>query len=81
MCLKGKLPNFFNLFGYDYETFPNRTNEGWTVEMLIRPRYVDEFAPTSSQTTLNLTYPENEIFKHFLFYQTSFFYPFFRVML
>ena len=56
----GFYQGFFNLFGYDYETFPNRTNEGWTVEMLIRPRYVDEFAPTSSQTTLNLTYPEND---------------------
>ena len=56
----GFYQGFFRLFGYDYETFPSRTNEGWTVEMLIRPRYVDEFAPTSSQTTLNLTYPENE---------------------
>jgi len=56
----GFYQGFFRLFGYDYETFPSRTNEGWTVEMLIRPRYVDEFYPTDSQTTLNLTYPENE---------------------
>ena len=56
----GFYQGFFKLFGYDYETFPNRTNEGWTVEMLIRPRYVDQFAPTSAQTTLNLTYPEND---------------------
>jgi hypothetical protein len=56
----GFYQGFFSLFGYDYETFPNRTNEGWTVEMLIRPRYVDEFYPTDTQTTLNLTYPENE---------------------
>jgi hypothetical protein len=56
----GFYQGFFSLFGYDYETFPNRTNEGWTVEMLIRPRYVDEFYPTNTQTTLNLTYPEND---------------------
>jgi hypothetical protein len=56
----GFYQGFFKLFGYDYETFPTRTNEGWTAEMLIRPRYVDEFAPTSFQTTLNLTYPEND---------------------
>jgi hypothetical protein len=56
----GFYQGFFKLFGYDYETFPTRTNEGWTVEMLIRPRYVDEFAPTTGQTTLNLTYPQNE---------------------
>jgi hypothetical protein len=56
----GFYQGFFKLFGYDYETFPTRTNEGWTVEMLVRPRYVDQFAPTSAQTTLNLTYPQNE---------------------
>ena len=56
----GFYQGFFKLFGYDYETFPNRTNEGWTVEMLLRSRQVDQFAPTSAQTTLNLTYPENE---------------------
>jgi hypothetical protein len=56
----GFYQGFFKLFGYDYETFPTRTNEGWTVEMLIRPRYVDQFAPTSTQTTLNLTYPDND---------------------
>ena len=56
----GFYQGFFKLFGYDYETFPTRTNEGWTAEMLIRPRYVDQFAPTSTQTTLNLTYPEND---------------------
>jgi hypothetical protein len=56
----GFYQGFFKLFGYDYETFPNRTNEGWTVEMLLRSRQVDQFAPTSAQTTLNLTYPENK---------------------
>jgi hypothetical protein len=56
----GFYQGFFKLFGYDYETFPNRTNKGWTVEMLLRARQEDQFIPTSAQTTLNLTYPENE---------------------
>jgi hypothetical protein len=51
---------FFKLFGYDYEVFPNRTNKGWSVEMLLRPRQVDQYYPLSSQTTLNLTYPSNK---------------------
>jgi hypothetical protein len=55
----GFYQGFFKLFGYDYETFPNRTNEGWTVEMLLKARQEDQYAPTSGQTTLNLTYPEN----------------------
>lgn len=56
----GFYQGFFKLFGYDYETFPNRTNKGWSVEMLLRPRKNDEFTPNSGQTTLNLTYPNNE---------------------
>lgn len=56
----GFYQGFFKLFGYDYETFPNRTNEGWTVEMLLRARQEDQYAPTTGQTTLNLTYPENK---------------------
>lgn len=56
----GFYQGFFKLFGYDYETFPNRTNKGWSVEMLLRPRKNDEFAPNFGQTTLNLTYPNNE---------------------
>ena len=51
---------FFKLFGYDYETFPNRCNLGWSVEMLLRARQEDEFYPSSAQTTLNLTYPQND---------------------
>ncbi|CAB4129485.1 hypothetical protein UFOVP117_8 [uncultured Caudovirales phage] len=55
----GFYQGFFKLFGYDYETFPNRTNKGWTVEMLLRARQEDQYGPTAGQTTLNLTYPEN----------------------
>jgi hypothetical protein len=56
----GFYQGFFKLFGYDYETFPDRVNKGWSVEMLLRPRKNDEFTPTSAQTTLNLVYPQNE---------------------
>jgi hypothetical protein len=55
----GFYQGFFKLFGYDYEVFPTRTNKGWSVEMILRPRKNDEFFPTSSQTTLNLTYSSN----------------------
>ena len=56
----GFYQGFFKLFGYDYKTFPNRTNKGWSVEMLLKPRLSDEFGPTSGETTLNLVYPENK---------------------
>ena len=56
----GFYQGFFKLFGYDYETFPTRTNEGWTVEMLLRARQEDQYVPTSGQTTLNTVYPENK---------------------
>jgi hypothetical protein len=56
----GFYQGFFKLFGYDYETFPNRTNKGWSVEMLLKPRLSDEFGPTAGETTLNLIYPENK---------------------
>jgi hypothetical protein len=56
----GFYQGFFKLFGYDYETFPNRVNKGWSVEMIIRPRLSDEFGPESGETTLNLVYPENK---------------------
>ena len=34
----GFYQGFFKLFGYDYDVFPNRTNKGWSVEMILRPR-------------------------------------------
>jgi len=51
---------FFKLFGYDYEVFPNRTNKGWTCEMILKPRLEDEFYPLPNQTTLNEIYPQNK---------------------
>lgn len=56
----GFYQGFFKLFGYDYETFPNRCNKGWSVEMLLRARQEDQFFHTSGQTTLNEVYPNND---------------------
>jgi len=62
----GFYQGFFKLFGYDYEVFPNRTNKGWSVEMVLKPRLTDEYGPTTGETTLNITYPENDgIFFYF----------------
>ena len=55
----GFYQGFFKLHGYDYEVFPNRTNKGWSVEMILRPRFEDQYSPTIYQTTLNDVYPEN----------------------
>ena len=56
----GFYQGFYKLFGFDYDVLPTRMNRGWTVEMLIKPRFVDEFTPPSGYTTLNGFYPENE---------------------
>jgi hypothetical protein len=56
----GFYQGFYKLFGFDYDALPTRMNRGWTVEMLIKPRFVDEFTPPSGYTTLNGFYPENE---------------------
>jgi hypothetical protein len=56
----GFYQGFYKLFDFEYEALPTRMNRGWTVEMLIKPRFVDEFSPPSGYTTLNGFYPENE---------------------
>ena len=33
----GFYQGFYKLFGYDYETFPERVDKGWTVELLLKP--------------------------------------------
>jgi hypothetical protein len=55
----GYLQGFYKLYGWDYETMPERPNKGWTVEMLLKPRLIDEYFPQSGQTYLNDIYPEN----------------------
>ena len=55
----GFLQGFYKLYGYDYETFPERPNKGWSAEILLRPRLTDYYFPSSGQTYLNTTYPDN----------------------
>jgi len=55
----GYLQGFYELYGYDYKVLPERVNKGWTVEVLLKPRLVDEFVPSSGQTLLNTLYPDN----------------------
>jgi len=56
----GFYQGFYKLFGYDYEVFPERTNKGWSVEMLLRPRQESQYSPNEDQTTLNQVYPYNK---------------------
>ena len=56
----GFYQGFYKLFGYDYEILPERINKGWSVEMVLKPRFCDEFGPSIGETTLNLIYPENK---------------------
>ena len=61
----GFYQGFYKLFGYDYEIFPERMNKGWAVEMLLKPRLVNEYSPSTGETTLNEIYPQN---KNIFFY-------------
>jgi len=62
----GFYQGFFKLYGYDYETFPQRTNKGWSVEMLLRPRKFDIYSASTGETYLNEIYPNNkDIFFYF----------------
>jgi hypothetical protein len=56
----GFYQGFYKLFGYDYEALPERTNKGWSVEMLLKPRIVNDRIPGSGDTTLNEIYPDNK---------------------
>jgi len=55
----GFYQGFYKLFGYDYEVFPERVNKGWTSELLLKPRIVDEYSATTNQTFLNTVYTGN----------------------
>ena len=61
----GFYQGFYKLHGYDYDILPQRMNKGWSVEMILKPRLVNEYAPGSGQTTLNQIYPNN---KNIFFY-------------
>jgi hypothetical protein len=56
----GFYQGFYRLFGYDYDIFPERVNKGWTIELLLKPRLINEYFPGPGETTLNLLYPENQ---------------------
>ncbi len=56
----GFYQGFYRLFGYDYNIFPERMNKGWSVEMLLKPRLINEYQPSSGETTLNEIYPNNK---------------------
>jgi hypothetical protein len=56
----GFYQGFYKLHGYDYETFPERMNKGWTVELILKPRLIDEYFLNSGETTLNNFYPQNK---------------------
>jgi hypothetical protein len=61
----GFYQGFYKLFGYDYDILPERMNKGWTVELILKPRFFDEFVPPPGYTTLNQIYPNN---KNIFFY-------------
>jgi hypothetical protein len=61
----GFYQGFYKLHGYDYDIFPERVNKGWTVEMILKPRLVNEYTPGPGKTTLNEVYPDN---KNIFFY-------------
>jgi hypothetical protein len=56
----GFYQGFYKLFGYDYEIFPERMNKGWSVEMILKPRLINEYFPLPDETTLNEIYPQNK---------------------
>ncbi len=56
----GFYQGFYKLNGYDYEIIPERMNKGWTVEMLLKPRIINEYAPNPQNSQyLNDLYPNN----------------------
>lgn len=55
----GFYQGFYKLFGYDYEILPERVPKGWAVEMVVRPRLIDQYTPGPNETTLNKLYPDN----------------------
>ena len=56
----GFYQGFYKLFGFDYEIFPERMNKGWSVEMVLKPRLINEYSPLPNETTLNEIYPNNK---------------------
>ena len=56
----GFYQGFYKLFGYNYEVFPERVNKGWTAEMILKPRNVDQYPIDKNiNEYLNDRYPDN----------------------
>ena len=51
----GFYQGFYKLQGYDYEVFPTRVSEGWSVEMLLKYQFTGD-----TNIGLNARYPENK---------------------
>lgn len=51
----GFYQGFYKLQGYDYEVFPTRVSEGWSVEMLLKYQFTG-----NTNIGLNARYPENK---------------------
>ncbi len=51
----GFFQGFFKLQGYDYDTFPVRTNQGWTAEFLLKYRWTGD-----TSVGINNRYPNNK---------------------
>lgn len=51
----GFFQGFYKLFGYDYQVLPQYIENGWNVEIVLRPRDYEQ-----PDDTLNKYYPENE---------------------
>lgn len=55
----GFYQGFYKLFGYDYSVIPDRTENGWTIEFLMKPRLSNDFVLSGNNKTLNDYYPAN----------------------
>ena len=51
----GFYQGFYKLQGYDYQVFPTRMSQGWTVEMMLKYRFTGD-----TNVGLNARYPENK---------------------
>ena len=51
----GFYQGFYKLQGYDYEVFPTRVSEGWSVEMLLKYQFTG-----NTNIGLNARYPDNK---------------------
>ena len=51
----GFFQGFYKLFGYDYQVLPQYIENGWNIEIVLRPRSYEQ-----PEDTLNKFYPENE---------------------